>query len=161
MSSKLKDATRGFATCFLAGEQDNFDVALAIADKSLNGTPHDFSDDTLKALGLGQDQLKIIDRALKEADKKEKKDKGSKSDASCLRCGRDHPTSACFARAPKEGFVSPLPPIPRRDRPSIDADAFAPDRRSRSPPNRSFNNFYGPSARPPQRRDDRDRERRR
>ena len=160
LANKLKDATRGFATCFLAGDADNFDVALAIADKSLNGTPHDFSDDTLKALGLGQDQLKIIDRALKEADKKEKKEKDSKPDVTCLRCGRNHPTASCFARAPQAGFVPQLPAIPRRDRPVMDVDAFG-DRRSRSPPPRSYNSFFGPPAPrlSTRRTDDRERDR--
>ena len=124
-------ATSSFATHFATNDSDNFSVPLAVAERFINSGLGDFSEGTLKSLGVTPDQMKVVDAVIQE-NKKTKTPKKKEGDINlfCQKCGRTgHEAATCFAKTLAPGFNGGKQP---RDR-----DASPPfRRRSRSP--RSF-----------------------
>lgn len=124
-------ATSSFATHFATNDSDNFNVPLAVAERFINSGLGDFSEGTLKSLGVTADQLKVVDAVIQE-NKKTKAPKKKEGDINlfCQKCGRTgHEATTCFAKTLAPGFNGGKQPRERDTSPSF-------RRRSRSP--RSF-----------------------
>ena len=128
-------ATASFATHFATNDADNFTVPLAVAERFLNAGLGDFSEGTLKSLGVTPDQMKVVDAVLKEnKEAKKVKKKDSDNNLFCQKCGRTgHEAATCFAKTLAPGFSpSNGPAATRRDRDRGNSPGLR-RQRSRSP----------------------------
>ena len=136
-------ATSSFATHFATNDADNFNVPLAVAERFINSGLGDFSEGTLKSLGVTPDQMKVVDAVIQE-NKKAKNTKKKEADVNlfCQKCGRTgHDATTCFAKTLAPGFGlnggkqqrdrDASPPFRRRSR--SPRSFFARDRQLRSP----------------------------